>query len=1546
LDWIDTSGETGYRIERSTDGVAYTTIGTVGVNIPSYTASSLATGTTYFFRVTPTSAFGDGPSTVLSGGTRMAQVANLAFTAVTGNSIALSWTDLTTETGYQVQRSTNGTTFSTLTTLAAGTVAYTDNTVTPGNEYYYRVLGTNGQSVSLYNLAFTATPTITALPIPWSAQDIGTASGGTGSSRSTTFNSTDSSFKVVSSGTTISGTSDSFRFTHQTLTGDGVVTARVTALEDTAAGSTRFGVMFREALNAGSRYAAMFLRKDSSTAQFSVRTTAGISATVTDDAVRNTPYWVRVSRSGNVFTGFTSSDGTTWTQVGQSTIAMPATVFVGLAASAGTTASLNTATATNVSVIANPILAVTSGNRVYNDSAYAATASMANNTLPAPTVSFVYYSDASGTTVIPAPVKVGTYYVRAVSAANAGNNAAQSPISSFQITPFGLTVSATGQHKVYDGTTVANVVFSDNRFAGDVFTVSGTAAFSSKDIGVAKAVSVLNVSLSGVDALNYTFNTSAATTANINAKTLVATGTAANKVYDGNANANVTISLAGVIAGETVTGSASGLFNNKNVGTGKTVTAGTVTLAGAGAGNYTVGSASVMAANITPFGLTVSAAGQHKTYDGTTDANVVLSDNRIGGDVFSVSATAAFDNKNVGIAKAVSVSNVALSGVDATNYTFNTSAATTADVNPMTLVATGTSSNKVYDGNADASVTISLAGIIAGDTVTGSATGLFNDKNVGTGKTVTAGTVTLGGTDSGNYIVGSASATTADITPLEIEGEVTVFNRVYDGTVDATIDSRTLIGVLPGDTVTYVGGVAEFGDKHVGSEKPVSATGLTLDGPDAVNYFIGYEGVVAASITRKPITSSGTVVSKVYDATTDASVTISLDGVVAGDDVTGTATATFANKNVDTGKPVTIGAISLAGVDNDNYTVGSAPETTADITAKPIVGNITAVNKVFDGTAAATILTRTLSGVFGTDIVDYVGGTATFDSASVGDGKVVTATDLSLSGLDSGNYIVNTTATTTANIEVNSAPTEITISNNLIAENAGSNAVVGTLSFTDPNVGDTAVFSLPTGVLDNGLFNIATDGITLQANSSFDFEALNAYSITVRVTDAGGLSFDKALSIGVTNVNEAPTDIFLSATSAAENLPNGTDVGNFSTNDPDSGNTFTYDLVPVQGNSDDTSFTIIGNTLKTAAVLDFEAKPSYSIRVRSTDQGGLAKEMDFTINVVADTNVQTRDFGDAPLPYPASGGHLAIGPQLGATRDVEAGIQRSAAADGDGSDEDGVLFGIINTALGLAAVNIDLQNATTGRVDGWIDFNGDGDWSDADEQIFANTPVNGGIQTLNYMIPAGAVAGHTIARIRVSSSGALTPIEPASDGEIEDYRVMIGSTPPVVVQKIVNNTNVTRSELTSITVDFDSVIPVQASDFILRNTTTNQTVTGIAVKTQSMDGTTRATLTFTGGPSVMASTHASVAPSLANGAYTLRYLPTETPGNTAPIDEFFRKFGDADGNNLVALTDFATFRSSFGSSVGGANYRTDMDSNRDGMISLTDFAAFRSGFAS
>ena len=101
----------------------------------------------------------------------------------------------------------------------------------------------------------------------------------------------------------------------------------------------------------------------------------------------------------------------------------------------------------------------------------------------------------------------------------------------------------------------------------------------------------------------------------------------------------------------------------------------------------------------------------------------------------------------------------------------------------------------------------------------------------------------------------------------------------------------------------------------------------------------------------------------------------------------------------------------------------------------------------------------------------------------------------------------------------------------------------------------------------------------------------------------------------VTTPNEAPTDISLSASSINENVAANSTVGTLSTTDPDTGNTFTYTLVSGTGSTDNGAFNINGSSLRITASPNYEAKNSYGVRVRTTDQGGLWYEEAFTITI-------------------------------------------------------------------------------------------------------------------------------------------------------------------------------------------------------------------------------------------------------------------------------------------------------------------------------------------
>ncbi|MGW8918834.1 family 16 glycoside hydrolase [Paenibacillus lautus] len=123
---------------------------------------------------------------------------------------------------------------------------------------------------------------------------------------------------------------------------------------------------------------------------------------------------------------------------------------------------------------------------------------------------------------------------------------------------------------------------------------------------------------------------------------------------------------------------------------------------------------------------------------------------------------------------------------------------------------------------------------------------------------------------------------------------------------------------------------------------------------------------------------------------------------------------------------------------------------------------------------------------------------------------------------------------------------------------------------------------------------------------------LTAGGIGFRTTSAG-VHFDDAV---VSLLNKAPEEIALSHNSVIENTTAGGMVGSFSTSDPDAEETFAYMLIAGAGDVDNDSFTISDNKLFLAVTPDYEAKDSYSIRVRSTDSGGLYVEKTFTIHVM------------------------------------------------------------------------------------------------------------------------------------------------------------------------------------------------------------------------------------------------------------------------------------------------------------------------------------------
>ena len=159
-----------------------------------------------------------------------------------------------------------------------------------------------------------------------------------------------------------------------------------------------------------------------------------------------------------------------------------------------------------------------------------------------------------------------------------------------------------------------------------------------------------------------------------------------------------------------------------------------------------------------------------------------------------------------------------------------------------------------------------------------------------------------------------------------------------------------------------------------------------------------------------------------------------------------------------------------------------------------------------------------------------------------------------------------------------------------------------------------------------GAANITGSGTTWTYNPAITLAGNTGYAI--RADDEIFLDVDGRAFFGIFDnttynfttgtANAAPTDIALSNASVAENQAANTTVGNLSSTDPDAGNTFTYSLVLGAGSTDNASFNISGGALRTSASFDFETKSSYSVRIRTTDQGNLTFEKVFVITV---TNV-------------------------------------------------------------------------------------------------------------------------------------------------------------------------------------------------------------------------------------------------------------------------------------------------------------------------------------
>ena len=347
LSWSAATGANNYNVYFGTDSTPDSGELKGNQAATTYDLGTLSNNTTYYWRIDPNNVAGITTGTVWNFTTipvapSAASNPNPADGAASVSATAnLSWTGDTTAANFDVYFGTDSTPDSgelqgnqTASTFDPGSLNYSTT-------YYWRIDSNNVAGMTTGSVWSFTTMTGGSAG-QWSNQDIGNVEA------AGSLDITSGTFTIDGSGADIWGTSDEFHFAYQSLSGDGYVQARVVSVENTNDWA-KAGVMIRETLDATSAHAMMIMRPGSNGSAFQYRTSTSADMAQTRNDSPSTPYWVKVTRSGNTLSGHISSDGSSWTQVGSNqTISMNTNVYFGLAVTSHNDGTVCTAIFDNV----------------------------------------------------------------------------------------------------------------------------------------------------------------------------------------------------------------------------------------------------------------------------------------------------------------------------------------------------------------------------------------------------------------------------------------------------------------------------------------------------------------------------------------------------------------------------------------------------------------------------------------------------------------------------------------------------------------------------------------------------------------------------------------------------------------------------------------------------------------------------------------------------------------------------------------------------------------------------------------------------------------------------------------------------------------------------------------------------------------------------------------------------------------------------------------------------------------------------------------------
>lgn len=645
---------------------------------------------------------------------------------------------------------------------------------------------------------------------------------------------------------------------------------------------------------------------------------------------------------------------------------------------------------------------------------------------------------------------VGSYAINGsgLTANNYTFQQAASNATAFAIDPATLTYTADAASRAYGSSNPAFSGAVTGFVAGDTLTSATTGAVSfASPATTGSNVGSYAVNGSGLTANNgnYSFQQAAGNTTalTIDPAALLYTADPAARSY-GSSNPALSGTVTGFVNGDTQSSATTGTLAFSTTATSAS-NVGSYAINGSGltanGGNYTLQQApgNATAFTIDPVALAYTADPASRIYGA---ANPAFTGNLIGfvnGDTQTSATTGTLSFTSPATA-ASNVGTYAINGSGLTansgNYTFQQAVgnANALTIDPAMLTYTAEAASRTY-GAPNPILSGSISGFVNGDTQASSTTGTLaftspamSSDNAGSYATNGSGLAS----NHGNYTFqqAAANATALTIDPAVLTYAAGAVSRTYGDTNPALIGMVT--GFVNGDSrssatsgsVTFTTTATDT--SHVGTYS-VNGSGLTAN---SGNYIFDQSPANASALTITPAELHSSVLAsdKVYDATTNAIGQIgALSGIRNGDSVSvdsAHAAYAFSDKNVGTGKTVTETGASLAGAAASDYVLSVGPGS-ANITPAALSATVSANNKVYDATTAATGQIGSLSGIFGADDVSVDSTAAAYNFAvkNVGVGIPVSNTGAVLRGTDAGNYRL-----TVQNGSANINPVPLTVS--------------------------------------------------------------------------------------------------------------------------------------------------------------------------------------------------------------------------------------------------------------------------------------------------------------------------------------------------------------------------------------------------------------------------------------------------------------------------------------------------------------------------------------